>query len=79
MEISTLPPELQELCHLRQKEQGNKGDFKGELVKDKDNQNFRWNSTPEGQDFWDALYKKGVEYVKREFPHLYPNSTYEIY
>ncbi len=56
MQIRELAPELQELVHRRQIEQGNDGTFDGSLSNNKDDGNFNWYQTPEGDDFWQELY-----------------------
>jgi len=79
MNISELPPELQELAHKRQIEQGNDGTFDGSLLKEACNSNFTWDQTFEGQNFWQEIYNGSIELAKIKFPHLYPNQTYDIY
>lgn len=53
--IKDLPLELRELCHKRQKEQGNNTQFDGDLSCGRVSGNFDWLSTAEGSDFWERL------------------------
>lgn len=80
MEIRKLSPELQELCHKRQIEQGNDGTFNGSLSNGANADNFTWTDTPEGHCFWDDLHN-GHDVTNSPF---YPKSdnvinNYSIY
>lgn len=80
MDIIDLPPELQELAHQRQRDQGNSGTFTGALSRGKAKNNFDWANTPEGDDFW-----RNIFYNEDVSKHLmYPKKciiaiNYEIY
>lgn len=76
MLISELPPELQQLCHQRQREQGNDGTFTGDVLEGRGTGNFNWDETPE-EDFWEVLWGDGLEYAKLH--KNYPKHIYEIY
>lgn len=75
MIIKDLPPELQELVHKRQIEQGNDGTFIGNIGNGKTAGNFNWDVSPEGQDFWDYIYH-GEDVSNHP---MYPKKEYEIY
>lgn len=75
MQIQDLPPELQELVHLRQKEQGNNGFFKGALNNASTDNNFEWRRTPEGHEFWSDINQGRID---KEHP-FYPKTNYELY
>jgi len=62
IEIRHLPPEIQELAHQRQREQGNDGTFDGDISDGKRQKNFDWHETSEEQ-FWNDLYSYGIERV----------------
>lgn len=77
-DIKNLPPELQELCHIRQKEQGNDGTFDGPLDRGKERDNFIWERTKEGQKFWNDIWNGRLEEIKLH--PLYPQKqNYDIY
>lgn len=76
MNIKDLAPELQELCHKRQIEQGNDGTFDGELFRDRRDCNFNWHDTEEGDEFWERLNNgDGM----RNHPKYPKTGTYELY
>lgn len=75
MKIKDLSPELQELVHKRQREQGNDGTFDGSLSKDKNEDNFNWLETIEGNNFWSDV-DEGKSMIHSKF---YPKGHYEIY
>lgn len=52
MQISQLEPEIQELVFKRQQEQNNTPNATLDVHDCKDEGNFDWHSTPEGNDFW---------------------------
>jgi hypothetical protein len=56
MHISELAPELQELVHQRQIDQGNDGTYEGCVGDGKSCDNFNWDETPEGDEFWQLIY-----------------------
>lgn len=75
MNISELSPELQELCHIRQKEQGNDGTFDEDIGCGKNEGNFNWDETPEGDGFWSRVHD-GEDMTEDV---LYPKFTYQIF
>lgn len=75
MNIRDLSPELQELVHKRQREQGNDGTFNGSLDVSKYDQNFNWSQTLEGVEFWNSI---NDGYSMMDSKH-YPKVNYEIY
>ena len=74
VKIRDLSPELQELCHKRQIEQGNDGTFKDILDTDIESGNFMWEITPEGYNFWEDL-NDGYDMTDSPF---YPKSNQVI-
>lgn len=76
MNIKDLAPELQELCHIRQKEQGNTGTFTGRLDDGPNSENFLWEATPEGMDFWSNI-NEGKNMT--DHPKYPKTQTYQIF
>lgn len=75
MLIKDLPIELQKLVHQRQIEQGNDGLFDGDLIVNRNCNNFEWHSTPEKYSFWEDVY-----YGKDMRSHpAYPKLDYYFY
>ncbi len=66
MDIKDLPIKLQELCFKRQREQGNYIRFSGSLINEASNNNFTWNKTLEGNEFWSSIYQGNIpkEYIE---------------
>lgn len=78
MDISELAPELQELAHQRQRDQGNDGLFDGSLDNDEYTNNFAWVNTPEGVDFWERI-NDGEDVTDHEYYPKKINNLFPIY
>lgn len=70
--IKNLAPELQELAHQRQREQGNDGTFDGRLSASQNHGNFLWEKTPERELWIDIdLGKDVTNHPKYPTPVVY--------
>lgn len=81
MLIKDLPEELKQLCFQRQIEQGNKGDFEGELSENNFEKNFGWARTPEykiDQHFWTNINNGKIDKNHQCYPKTL-STNYEIY
>lgn len=81
MLIKNLPEELKQLCFQRQIEQGNKGDFEGELQCGKAIKNFDWSFTPEYRidtNFWTNINRGIIDKNHKCYPKIL-SINYEIY
>lgn len=74
--IIDLPEELREVALKRQEEQGNKRNPYLPLHHNRGMGNFTWGGTPEGHQFWEAVYN-GNECVKKN--PLYPKKPQDSY
>ena len=79
MQIKYLAPELQELVHLRQREQGNDGLFDGELELGPDDGNFQWDQTPEDYHFWQMVNDEDSDVLDSIHYPKPINNTFPIY
>jgi hypothetical protein len=78
MQITDLAPELQELVHQRQKEQGNDGSYEGSLYTSRSDGNFDWEDTPEGYYFWNHV-DDGKDMTNHECYPKTINNQFPIY
>jgi hypothetical protein len=66
MKIKDLPQEIKELALLRQKEAGNEVNEEADL--NYGDESFKWDKTPEGGFFWNAIHEVNF----KPFYELYP-------
>lgn len=68
MLIKDLPIEIQEIVFQRQEEQGNKPDANLDLEFCKYEDNFNWDQTIEGHDFWEKINEGNYSEFYKKYP-----------